>query len=244
VSSEAVSPTDVADALDAVDAADGREDPAQLAMFDLDHTLIRCDSFAGFARELLLRRWWRTGLILTLGPLVGPLWMSRRTRHLAGSILVWTATVGLSERAFHALMDRHAERRFAGGALTCEAAVARLREHQAEGARIVVVTGAVAALAQRVCAHIGIGDVEVVGSSLRRALGGFVSGDHCFGPRKVAMLVERGFPHPWAFVYTDSSTDLPLLRLAEQRRLVNPKPVCQTKVLAALGSSVEVIDWP
>lgn len=216
----------------------------QLVMFDLDHTLIRCDSFAGFARELLLRRWWRTAMTIAIGPAIATFWMMRRTRKLAGSTLLWTATVGMSEREFHELMDRHVAERFGGNAaLLCARAIEELKKHQDEGARVVIVTGAAAPLAERICRQIGLEKTELVGSSLRRWLGGYIADEHCFGEHKIRMLTSRGFPRPWACVYTDSSSDLPLLEHGTRRFLVNPKPKCRLKVQNALGAEFELIEW-
>src|SRR5262245_44774512 len=144
-----------------------------VVVFDLDHTLIRCDSFAGFNRYLLQRQWWRFALAAVASPIIAAFWISRRTRLVAGSALVWCGTVGMDEQELHRLMDEHVAGRFGSGTdLVCQAALRTLRGHQDEGARVLVATGAVVALADRVCRQIGIAGVEVVGSTLQPWLGG------------------------------------------------------------------------
>jgi len=215
-----------------------------IAIFDLDHTLVRGDSFAAFNLYLLVRSWWRFALALTLTPIVGVLLISSRTRVAAVSIFIWCGTVGLSEADLHRLMDEHVARRFASGSnRVCRQAVRALHEHQREGARVFVATGCVAALAERVCRHIGIEAVDVVGSSLRRYAGGWVAERHCFGPEKVAMLRERGATPRYSWVYTDSSVDLPLLEGGDRRFLVNPTARGRRRVLRSLGNDVEVVAW-
>jgi phosphatidylglycerophosphatase C len=214
----------------------------QVAIFDLDHTLVRRDSFATFSRHLILRDWWRAGLALLLAPIVAALLLPPRTRVVAGSIVIWCGTVGVDERDLHRLMDLHVAAHLAPG-LICQAAVEALLEHQREGVRVLVATGCVAALAERVCCHLGLGSVEIVGSSLRRYWGGWVAERHCFGPNKVAMLLERGVGQRWDWVYTDSAFDLPLLRSGDRRFLVNPTAQDRRTITAALAGEVVVVDW-
>ena len=217
--------------------------PQRTVVFDLDHTLIHCDSFAGFSQYLLWRSWWRLALALLVSPKVAFLWMSRRTRLYAVSTLVWCGTVGMSEQALFRRMDRYVAKRFEDPhALVCRGALRELHRHQSEGARVLVATGSVAPLAERVCRHIGIAGVEVVGSTLRRWRGGWVADRHCFGPRKVSMLRKHGLTACDA-VYTDSAADIPLLRLGARRYVVNPTPEDRKKIHDRLGVDLEVVEW-
>lgn len=216
---------------------------ARTVVFDLDHTLIRCDSFAGFSQYMLWRQWWRLALALGISPLVAALWISRRTRLYAVSTLVWCGTVGMDEHDLFRRMDRYVAKRFEDpGVLVCQGALRELLRHQSEGARVLVATGSVAPLAERVCRHIGIRGVELVGSTLRRWCGGWVADKHCFGRRKVSMLREHGLDQ-WDVVYTDSAADLPLLKHGIRRYLVNPTPEDRKKILDRLGPDLEVVDW-
>ncbi len=58
---------------------------------------------------------------------------------------------------------------------------------------------------------------------MRSLLGGMVVHRHCYGAHKIPMLQERGFEPPWAFVYSDHETDLPLLRAGSRQFVVNPQ---------------------
>ena len=119
----------------------------------------------------------------------------------------------------------------------CRGAVQELKQHQLEGARIVIATGCVVPLAERICRHLGIADVEVVGSTLRRWSYGWVADRHCFGRRKVSMLRERGIER-WDAVYTDSAADLPLLTHGVRRYVVNPTPANRKKISDRLGADL------
>jgi phosphatidylglycerophosphatase C len=209
-------------------------------LFDLDHTLIRFDSFMRLAATLLRRQRWRTAATLAAGPLLGALWLGHRsTRRLAGSTLCWLATVRQPD-PLETLMDAEVAAWFAEQSSICRTALAALERHRQAGDRIVVVTGAVETLARRVCAQIGLESVEVVGSTLRAWRGGWIAGVHCYGSTKPRVLAERGLEPPWDVVYTDSAADIPLLVAARRRVLVNPS-VRDEKRIAALLPGVEIL---
>jgi phosphatidylglycerophosphatase C len=146
-------------------------------------------------------------------------------------VWLWFATVGMPEETYTLLARRFARRHAPGRAIA--ASVARLREHQAEGHRIVVVTGSEERLAREICAALGLADVEVVGSTLVRRRGALAADVHCYGPRKLVRLAEAGHESPFVCAYTDSSTDLPLLLAAVGRFVVEPKPRHLKRILAA-----------
>lgn len=217
----------------------------ELVLFDLDHTLVRCDSFAAFGRHLLVRQWYRAVVIGLASPLLIPLWMVRRTQRLAASAFVWVATVGHSDAEFEDVMLRHVQARYGEShALVCRPAVQALQTHRANGDRTIVVTGAPTDLARRVCDAIGVtdADVEIVGSCLRRAWGGWIAGEHCHGSHKVRMLARIGVVRA-DYVYTDSASDLPMLRLGAKRVMVNPEPRHLARAVAELEGTVDVVTW-
>jgi len=212
-------------------------------IFDLDRTLINCHSFAGLLNSLLLRDWWRVGGVVAASPLLLPLWAAPRLRPAALWGLLWCATVGLSEKEFASLVVAHA-RRLAGGSAVYRDGLNTLLAHQRCGDRVVIVTGSSSDLAAAFCEAIGLEDVRVVGSTLRSRAGGWVVEDHCVGGHKVKMLTAAGVTPPWAVVYTDSASDLPLLRLAERRRVVNARPAALRAVQRALGrGNFEIVRW-
>lgn len=214
-----------------------------MVVFDLDHTLINCDSFARFNRSLLLRQWWRVSLALLLGPVLALLFVTTRTRVHALSFLVWLGTVGLTLSELEHLMDEHVASEFSSANdFVCAAAFAAFRAHQADGARMVIATGAVAALAHRVCLAIGLRDFVVVGSTLRPCLAGWIAQSHCFGQNKVRMLVDAGLGDSWDWAYSDSSSDIPLLACARTRLVVNPKPHHLRRFQAAFGPDFSLLD--
>jgi phosphatidylglycerophosphatase C len=212
-----------------------------LVIFDLDHTLVHVDSFAGFCLGLILRSWWRVAATLPALPLLAALAVFSRTRRAALSAFVWVGTVGLDRRELEQLMDAYVARRFADGELVCARAVEALLEHRGAGARVLIATGCESALAARVCRAIGAGELEVVGSALRPWCGGWIAKEHCHGARKLALLQAQLACERWDCVYTDSAADLPILQRGERRIVVNPRPAALQKIASALGEGFELL---
>lgn len=220
------------------------DSPASIALFDFDHTLIRRDSFAAFVRGLLWRDWWRASVAAGLVPALAPLLSLRQTHAVPVRTLVWLATLGMDR----ARLGRHLQAHVADlvkdpDALVYREGLARIRDHQQAGHRVVIATGAFEDLARAICSGLGLEDLEIVGTSLRTWGGGLTPLEHCFGERKVTMLRARGFPPPWRFVYTDSASDLPLLRHAEEGFFVNPTRRALQRARRALPSPPAVLRW-
>jgi phosphatidylglycerophosphatase C len=60
---------------------------------------------------------------------------------------------------------------------------------------------------------------------------------------KVTTLDRAGVPRPWVIAYSDSLSDLPMLRAAEAAKLVNPSPKVAKKAGRILGEKLEVLYW-
>lgn len=217
---------------------------APIALFDFDHTLVRHDTFARFARRLIERDWWRTAAFLGLSPALAPFLPLRATRSVPMQTALWLATFGLDDERFGRHLDAHVARLVRDPErLLYRDGVERLREHQRAGHRVVIATGAHEGLARAICDALGLESLEVVGSSLRPWGGGMMAREHCFGERKVTMLRARGFPPPWPWVYTDSASDLPLLRHAGEGFLVNPSRRVRERCARALPAPPVELRW-
>jgi phosphatidylglycerophosphatase C len=119
-------------------------------------------------------------------------------------------------------------------------AIACVRRHQQDGDRVVVATGCEETLARGFLRSVGLGDLDVVGSTgtlwpprVRRAM----------GESKVAMLADRGYPPPWRAVYSDSPSDLPLFAGASRPVLVNAGEKAARRIERTLGRRPETVTW-
>jgi phosphatidylglycerophosphatase C len=211
-----------------------RTGQAMLAVFDLDGTLLDGDSTALWLWGRVRRSLPRAIVTLLVAPVAVPMVLIPRTRRAGASILLWIATVGLSEPALRASCADFAER-FRTGALPLRwrnLGLAALDAHLAAGDRVVIVTAAPAMLAQALVAPLDR-PIVVLGTSLKRRAGGWVADVHCRNLRKCQALAEAGHGVRWAYAYTDSLDDLPLLRGADRPTIVKGGQAAQQRLSRA-----------
>lgn len=217
----------------------------RVVVFDLDGTIVDGDAFAAFARHLITRSWVRCALALASAPAWAPALVLPGARLVAERWLIWVAAAGMDEAAFTAAARTFAVR-YTGAAAGRVAAPAldRVREHQGAGDRVVIATGCASPLAHQVCAAAGLGGVEVIASTLvRRRFGPPRQVLPARGAAKVAALQAAGIALPLDHAYSDSASDLPLLRAARTPHVVDPSPHDLTRLRRALGGDVEVVRW-
>jgi phosphatidylglycerophosphatase C len=165
-------------------------------------------------------------------------------RRLGASLLLWIATFGLDRVALERSIDAFAAR-FEQGMRSLrwfDDGMARLREHIARGDRVVVVTAAPRWLADRLLVSFA-SDLQIIGSELRRAGGGWIVQRHCRGGEKCRMLLEAGYGQAWQWAYSDSEDDAPILARAKSAFLVNPSATTQRRVAARGASHAVVVHW-
>ena len=212
----------------------------RVVLFDFDGVLVRGDTFAMFMRDRYARARWRKGLVLMLSPwFLLALPFSRR-RVLRS--LVHLGLLGLNEAHYRDLAQAFAMALVRQPGHFCREGLSALRRHQADGDRIVIVTGCEESLARSVLAELGVTDVEVLASRLRAGRLGMRSDWHNVGRRKVELLAQHGI-EAWQVAYSDSSQDLPMLALATEAVLVNATPKLCRRVERALGRSVTRVEW-
>lgn len=175
-----------------------------------------------------------------LGLLLPPsrLWVER--------YLIWLAAVGIDEEAFAAAAREFAVRHAGPGAgRTPVAALVRVREHVEAGDRVIVATGCGAPLAQEVCAVIGLRAVEVVSSTFERRRWALPTGvAPARGNGKLRALQQAaGVQLPVGHAYSDSASDLPLLRAARTAHVVDPSRNDWRRLQRELGDDINLLRW-
>jgi phosphatidylglycerophosphatase C len=213
-------------------------------VFDFDHTLTSWDSSDRFFRWLIKRNLWRIGLIAILAPVLGPLFINRKTRKIPVRYAVWVATLLRSHERIESLAYEHVARIVANGeVLLLREGASQLHQHIELGHSVVIATGSLEVLAKQYLHRSGLGHVQLVGSSLKPYLYGMASKEHCIGERKIPMLTQRGYPPPWAVTYTDHERDLPLISNSAECFLVNPRPKAIRAITAKLSFTPTVLSW-
>jgi len=205
-----------------------------LAVFDLDGTLLNGDSTALWLWGRFRRSGPRLVAAILVAPVAVPMVLIPCFRCMGASILLWIATVGLSERA---LRDSFADfaAQFQAGALPLDwrrEGLAALDAHLGGGIGVVIVTAAPALLAQALVTPLHR-PIVVLGTSLKPKAGGWVADVHCRNQRKCQALAEAGHGARWAYAYTDSLDDLPLLRGADHPVIVKGGMAAQKRLSRA-----------
>ncbi|HEY2622119.1 MAG TPA: haloacid dehalogenase-like hydrolase [Dyella sp.] len=209
-------------------------------LFDFDGVLIHGDAFSLFMRERYERSVLRKlAVLLALPWLVLVLPFSRQQ---VARTLVHIALMGLSERRYQAVVQAFVAslvqrpRQFSRDGLHA------LRRHQAEGDRVIVVTGCEHVLVSQILDQLGLTGVEVLASQLRPGILGMRVKLHNIGRRKPVRLGAIGVKE-WHIAYSDSLVDVPMLKPAAEAVLVNGTPKLCKKMEKALGRTITRVDW-
>jgi phosphatidylglycerophosphatase C len=231
-----------------MNATDASFPERDVAVFDLDGTLLRGDTTAEFIRGLIWRSPPRAAVAVAFAPVLGPLFFVPFARRYAITVLLWIATFGLPLGRFQALMEEFvAEHAAEDGRIMV--ALDRLHAHLDDGDRVVIATGCADWLATAVCRALGLDTVEVLAARLQqgrrfvrpsRGCGMWnampaATGPFSYGVEKVRRLTAAGISIPVAYAYTDSVNDLPLLLAATERYVVDPGPRLLRRIRARAG---------
>jgi HAD superfamily phosphoserine phosphatase-like hydrolase len=212
------------------------------AFFDVDRTVLRCDSFLRVVSVALRDAPWRLPLLVLVSPLLAtyPLGIDPRWTK---SALLWAITVGHTPRAALRLL-RECGVRATRGAFRPAAgrAIASVR---AAGHRVCYVSASPGVWLRPVLSRFDPGEKRVVATRLRAFLGGVViAGRDCRGEEKVRRVEALlGRDLEWSEAYGDDRSDVPLLSRARRRVVVNPGPGHIDHFRQAFGSSFEVVSW-
>lgn len=211
-----------------------------VAFFDLDYTLLNASSGLIYIKETLKRRrvpLWFIGYLAVnhrLGRFDFGETHARLMTHVGRA--GFTKTGRFFEQWVTPRVLRH---------LT-ERGLAKIRWHQAQGHRVVIISASIEEIVKPVAVHLGLGNDYLctrLAVENDRYLGRLV-GPECYGAGKVhwarQWLAENklDFPQAIGYVYSDSSSDLPLFELAAHPVAVNPSRKL-AKIAAARGWAIE-----
>jgi len=209
-------------------------------VFDLDKVLLGGDASTLFLHGRLRQSPRRLLPLLVAAPLLLPGSLTPQLRPLAARVMTRLAADGQAGADVEGVAAAYRSALAVKPEAAVADAIACLRAHVAGGERVVVATGCEETLARGFLTAVGLGDVDVVGSTgrlrpprARRAI----------GEAKVARLIERGYPPPWTAAYSDSPSDLPLFAGTPRPVLVNADPKAVRRVERTLGRRPETVTW-
>jgi HAD superfamily hydrolase (TIGR01490 family) len=196
------------------------------AFFDVDRTLVSCNTGRLFLRDLR-----RRGEISFFRALRALGWMAKY--HLALIDLQWVAArvasqmAGSVERDFELRCRKWVEDDILP--LVVPGARSRIEKHRAEGHVLAILSSSPTYVTRPIAEALGI--EEVISTQFEVAGGQFTGrlvGPACVGQGKVhwaeALGVRRQVDLDGSWFYTDSYTDLPMLERVGNRVVVNPDP--------------------
>jgi phosphatidylglycerophosphatase C len=209
-------------------------------VFDLDKVLLGGDASTLFLHGRLRQAPGRLLPLLLAAPLLLPGSAVSRTRPMAARAMTRLSVGGRPESDVQVVAAAFGEALTRKPEAAVADAIASVRRHQQDGDRVVVATGCEETLARGFLTAVGLGDLDVVGSTgslwpprARRAM----------GESKVEMLTERGYPPPWRAVYSDSASDLPLFAGTSRPVLVNADEKTARRIARTLGRRPETVTW-
>ncbi len=212
----------------------------QVVLFDFDGVLMHGDAFYLFVRDCYARSLWRKGLALLVTPLL--LSLLPFSRRWPAHVLVRIALLGVGEARYRAAASAFAAILTRRPRQFCRDGLRQLRQHQAQGDRVIVVTGCEQTLVSSILHELGLSGVEVLASQLQPGWVGMRVRRHNVGRRKLQSLAEHGVTG-WQVAYGDSMYDVAMLKAADEAVLVNGTPTLCKKVERALGRTVSRVEW-
>lgn len=209
-----------------------------VAFFDLDYTLLNTSSGLVYLREIIRQRrapLWALGYI-TLGYRLKRLDFGQ----VHGRLITQVGRRGQAEAA--EFFEGWVKQKLLGR-LT-DRGRAKIEWHQQQGHRVAIISASIKEIVQPVAGHLGVDYLCTHLATQNGHYTGQLAGPLCYGQGKVhwakSWTAQNGldFPAAIGYVYSDSSSDLPLLQLADNPVAVNPSRKL-AKIAAARGWAIE-----
>jgi phosphatidylglycerophosphatase C len=211
-----------------------------LAVFDLDGTITRHDTFGPFLWGYLWRRPWRLARAALALPTAAGFMLNRDRGALKGAVI--HALLGGARRAS---LVRWAERHVASvlsDGLYAEA-LAAIAMHRARADRLLLMSASTDLYVPLIGRALGFDEIICTQVRWRAdgALDGRLAGANCRGEEKrrcLATVVARDAPAR-IYAYGDTGADLIHMQLAQEGYLIN----ASRRLAARRGAHVQLLQW-
>ena len=211
-----------------------------LAVFDLDGTITRRDTFGPFLWGFLWRRPWRLARVLLALPAAVRYLFDRDRGAFKGSVI--HALLGWAQRGS---VERWAER-FVAGLLDqglYGEALGAIAMHRARGDRLLLMSASTDLYVPRIARALGFD--EIICTEVRWRADGRLDGRlataNCRGEEKrrcLAAVIARDAPGR-VYAFGDSRADLAHMQLVQEAYLINAAP----RVTRHAGPPVRALRW-
>lgn len=195
-------------------------------VFDLDETLISNDSTKIWITRSLKDNIFRFSFALLIMPIAMLLMKTKKYKIIGSSLFLWVATFGLNEEQLLSQIKQFAQQIKLGQIEHLHwynDGLETLKQHLQEGKTVIIVTAAPEILARALIQSVDF-SVTVLGTPLKRKLGGWVGYAHCRHIEKVRRLKLIGITQPWYASYSDDiKEDYPILSHCKYPYLINNK---------------------
>ncbi|MFD2176346.1 HAD-IB family phosphatase [Veronia pacifica] len=218
--------------------------PNTTVVFDFDGTLVSHDTGYQFFKWRIQRSPFRSLCFALFLPIILLLFLWQKTRTTGLNLILLIAMAGQKTPLIR-LHKQFISKYFSDiGARIFHDGVDELKQHQASGKNVVILSGCPDWLLRGVVRHMGIRHATVIGSPCRVSCFGLVMKEHCFRENKLKIAKEHGLLEcPWEAGYSDSRNDIPMLQTCTRRILINVKKNKVNAFRRALSEGIEFRQW-
>jgi phosphatidylglycerophosphatase C len=225
-------------------SADTVADARRVVLFDFDGVIVRHQTLELYFRDRLAGAGrWRLLLGLPILPFVPLLIPTVAGNRFLGRSFLRVVTFARRETTYRRQAEAFARAYARRPGVFLRDAVATLRRHVDAGDRVVIVSGNDLTVVEAILDEVGLTGYELIASTTRGGPFGVHFTVHNVEGMKVRTLDRAGIPRPWSIAYSDSLSDLAMLRAADEAKLVNPSAKVEKKARKALGGKLEVLHW-
>lgn len=215
----------------------------EAVVFDLDGTLLSTDSTKVWLTKQLKSHPLRFIGAISIMPIAISLMKVKKYKLIGASLFLWIATYGLNKNQLEENF-RNFSTEIKNTSTTklywFEKGISELETHLKDGRQIIIVTAAPELLALELLKSIDL-NTKVVGTPLKRKMGGWIGGIHCRHEEKLRRLQLIGITPQWLATYTDDiEEDYPILVNSKYPYVVNGD---KQKELSSKLKNIHYLEW-
>ncbi|MGH8286847.1 MAG: HAD-IB family hydrolase [Steroidobacteraceae bacterium] len=212
-----------------------------IALFDLDGTITRHDTFVPYVVRLLLRRPWQTLRLLGVVPALVRFVIRRADHGAVKAALLRSALRGRSRAELDAWTNEFVPRLIARG--TFARALEVIAQHRGKGDRLVLLSASPDLYVPAIARALGFDEAICTGVGWDGdRLDGALSTPNRRGEEKARCVEALRRRHPGVAIvaYANGAADLPHLQLVDRPLLVNASPAVRRR---AEGLGIPTASW-